>query len=382
MEMQTQQILERCKCLVSRPDFRSAYLTGIRSATRGISGCFSNYIPEEIIAAAGFHPLRIIGRYATSGHCGRSLYTPVCSFARDVFAAAELNALCPLSHVVFPNSCDSLRVLYQMWETELTPPPVHLLLHPIRADEHAIRYFARQIERLADALKAESGLSFTESQLADHIRRYNQTRRLLTQVYAAPDHMPPLLKGSDRIALVTAGMIMDRNEYNQILEQIVTESLSADSAGCEAGKRIMVIGPLVDNLDLLETIEQLGASIVADDVTNGSRYFDLDVALEGDLYENLARRYLRSGPSPTMSTGFQDDERFFRRRVMDLDLDGVIFINQKFCEPHVHSYLARREILREMKVSTLLLEVEHDRAAVGERDLLRIESFIDMLGQG
>jgi benzoyl-CoA reductase subunit C len=144
----------------------------------------------------------------------------------------------------------------------------------------------------------------------------------------------------------------------------------------------MVMGPLVDNLELLETIEQLGASIVADDVTNGSRYFDLDVGLDGNLYENLAKRYLQSGPSPTINTDIHDDERFFRRRVADLNPDGIIFINQKFCEPHVHNYLAKLEILKQMKLNTLMLEVEHDRAVVSERDLLRIESFIEMLGEG
>ena len=262
------------------------------------------------------------------------------------------------------------------------PPPIYVLLHPIQVDDHSVRYFAQQIEKLADILKNDSGLSFTDSQLADRIQRYNQTRQLLRKLYASPDGKQPFLKGSDRIALVTAGMTMDRDEYNEILQQIVTEGISAGSVEHEAGKRIMVVGPLVDNLELLETIEQLGASIVADDVTNGSRYFDLDVDLDGNLYENLAKRYLRSGPSPTMSTDIYDDERFFRRRVTDLNPDGIIFINQKFCEPHVHNYLAKLEILKEMKVNALMLEVEHDRAAVSERDLLRIESFTEMLGEG
>jgi len=368
--------------LVSQPDCRAAYLRDIQSKTRGVSGYFSNYIPEEIIAAVGFHPLRIIGRYETSSHHGQSLYTPVCSFARDIFAAAESGALSFVSNVIFPNSCDSLKVLQQMWESNLTLPPIYVLLHPIQVDDHSVRYFAQQIKKLADILRNDSGLSFTDSQLADRIQHYNQTRQLLRKLYASPDGKPPFLKGSDRIALVTAGMIMDRDEYNQILQQIMTEGLSAGSAERQAHRRIMVIGPLVDNLELLETIEQCGASIVADDVTNGSRYFGLDVDLEGNLYENMAKRYLRSGPSPTINSDVHDDERFFRRRVTDLNPDGIIFINQKFCEPHVHNYLAKLEILKQMKVNALMLEVEHDRAAVSERDLLRIESFIEMLGEG
>jgi benzoyl-CoA reductase subunit C len=380
--MQIQQILTKCKRLVSQPDYRAVYLWDIQSKTQGISCCFSNYIPEEMIAAAGFHPLRVIGRYETSSHHGQSLYTPVCSFARDIFAAAESGAFSFASNVIFPNSCDSLKVLRQMWESDPALPPIYVLLHPIQVDDHSVRYFAQQIKKLADILKNDSGLSFTDSQLADHIQCYNQTRHLLRELYTFTDDKSPFLKGSDRIALVTAGMIMDRDEYNQILQQIITEGLSADSVERKASKRIIVMGPLVDNLELLEAIEQLGASIVADDVTNGSRYFGLDVDLDGNLYENLAKRYLRSGPSPTINIDIYDDKRFFRQRVTDLRPDGIIFINQKFCEPHVHSYLAKMEILKEMRVNALMLEVEHNRATVSERDMLRIESFVEMLGEG
>ena len=140
----------------------------------------------------------------------------------------------------------------------------------------------------------------------------------------------------------------------------------------------MIVGPLVDNYMLLEQIEQLGAYIVYDDITNGARYCDMDVVIQGDLYENIARRYLLSGPSPTLNSNNPADDESFRKLICDLDLQGVIFINQKFCEPHVHNYLSRIETLKQMKINFLMLEVEHDRLAVSQRDLLRIESFIEV----
>ena len=60
---------------------------------------------------------------------------------------------------------------------------------------------------------------------------------------------------------------------------------------------------------------------------------------------------------------------------------GVIFINQKFCEPHVHNYLSKTDILKQMKINYLMLEIEHDRAELSERDLLRIESFVEIAGR-
>ncbi|MFZ9012104.1 MAG: hypothetical protein ACO20W_09465, partial [Anaerohalosphaeraceae bacterium] len=92
MKSMIHQTIETCRQLIDNPDARKEYLLGAQHNSHGLVGYFSNYIPEEILAAAGFHPLRIIGRYDTSGYHGRSLYTPVCSFARDVFVAAESGA--------------------------------------------------------------------------------------------------------------------------------------------------------------------------------------------------------------------------------------------------------------------------------------------------
>ena len=69
----------------------------------------------------------------------------------------------------------------------------------------------------------------------------------------------------------------------------------------------------------------------------------------------------------------------FREKVAKLDLDGVIYINQKFCEPHVHHYIAKAETLKQMGTPVLMLEIEHNRPEISERDLLRIESFLEVI---
>ncbi len=105
----TQKIIEKCKDLVSKPDCRHDYLLNIGERYRGISGYFSNYIPEEIIAATGLYPLRIIGFYDTTKNTGSAIFNPVCSFVQDVFSAACFGEFSLLKNIIFPNSCDSLK---------------------------------------------------------------------------------------------------------------------------------------------------------------------------------------------------------------------------------------------------------------------------------
>jgi benzoyl-CoA reductase subunit C len=374
-----QHLLEKCKNLVSKPDSRKAYLLDVPQKYRGITGYFSNYIPEEIIAAAGLYPMRIIGFWDTSKSPQRSLFNPVCSFVRDVFLAASCGEFSFLRNIVFPNSCDSLRVLRQMWEYEIKKPKAYTLLHPINADDSSVRYFAHQLKVFAAEMKNESGADFTDAELKKTIDKYNQTRGLLRQLYDIRK-TSTFLMGADAVALMTAGLILERDEYNSMLRQIIDEARQ-NSRDDKNLKRIMIMGPLTDNYALLDKIERFGAIIVDDDITNGSRYCSRDVEMTGDLYENIARRYLFADPSPTLNSSIKTDEQAFQRRINGLDLQGVIYINQKFCEPHVHNYLAKLKILKQSGINVLMLEIEHAGLDVSERDLLRIESFIEIAGR-
>jgi benzoyl-CoA reductase subunit C len=277
-----QTLLEKCKYLIFRPDYRKDYLLNASINYRGITGYFSNYIPEEIIAAAGLYPLRIIGFWNPSKSAGRSLFNPSCSFVRDVFLAANSGEFSFLKNIVFPNSCDSLKVLRQMWEYEIKKPKAYTLLHPINADDNSVRYFAQQLRSFAEEMKKESGVDFSDAELKKSIDKYNQTRGLLRQLYAIRK-TDTFLSGADAVAMMTAGLIMERNEYNSILRQTIDDVKQSPRSDKNL-KRIMIIGPLTDNYFLLDKIERLGAIIVDDDITNGRRYCSRDVETTGDLY--------------------------------------------------------------------------------------------------
>ena len=138
------------------------------------------------------------------------------------------------------------------------------------------------------------------------------------QLYAIRKSNKTFLSGADAIALMTAGLMMDRGEYNRILEQIVEDGRNQPPENDKPGKNILIIGPLVDNIGLLEQIESLGANIVDDDITNGFRYVGRDVRTQGDVYENLAERYLCSAPSPTLYTDPKHELQAFGDRMAGL----------------------------------------------------------------
>lgn len=372
----TRQLFETCRRLVSDPATRQATLDAIRPRCRGIVGCFSNYIPEEIVAAAGFHPVRMIGAFAPSAP-HRRLFNPVCSFVQDVYAAACAGEFASLDRVVFPNSCDSLKVLFQMWARDVSAPPAAALMHPVCASPEAVAYFAQRLRAFAEDLQQSPGRRFDDDDLKDTIDLYNETRDLLRQVYEMRSRRAGCLSGADAAALMTAGLILERPASHAMLRQVIDDTRYAVCPD-KGAKRIMLIGPLMDNIALLDAVEGLGASIVYEETSNGARYCDGDVETQGDLYENLARRYLTAGPSPTFGGDAEQEAERFRRRAAELDVDGVIYVNQKYCEPHVHNYLSKAEILKQMQIHVLMFEVEHGQSDLSAGDMLRLESFIEI----
>ncbi|MEO2046827.1 MAG: 2-hydroxyacyl-CoA dehydratase family protein, partial [Pirellulales bacterium] len=243
--------------------------------------------------------------------------------------------------------CVDMTIVYALPRSGLVQ--LYILLHPIKSDGNAIEYFAREIRRLSERLRNDYGASNSNADLKITIERYNQTRRLLRQLYKIRNTNDSFLKGSDTVALMTAGLLMDRDEYNSILNQIVKEGILTKPKRTIA-KRLMVVGPLLDNFAILNQIEDLGAYIAYDSTINGSRYFDLDVETEGDLYINLAKRYLLSEPSPTLASD-QPKEDYLNRLIVDYELHGIIYINQKFCEPHIHNYLFVADLLKKTIVT-------------------------------
>lgn len=338
--------------------------------SRKIAAYFSNYIPPEIIAAAGFHPLRIIGCFGTAG--SQPLPRPICSFVQDVFAAASNGMFADLGAILFPNSCDSLKALRQNWN--IASVPVLTLNHPINTDSHAAAFMADQLRRLASDLQQLNAANYSQAALRQSVTDYNRARHLLRRLYTLRSQGAAGLKYSDLSAVVTAGFIMDCTEYVNLLTHL-TEHLSENTPEAVPGSRILVAGPLVDHYALLAKIEERGGIIVDDDVTNGRRYCNNHVSEEGDLYEKIATSLLANA-SPSLNA--PSAETAFENRIRESAPDKVIFINQKHCEPHVHSCLEKKEFLDRMGIPHLIMHVEHAQTRVQADDLLRLESFLEM----
>ena len=87
----------------------------IKAANRKIIGHLCSYTPEEIIYAAGFHPLRLFSSKSDIVLAENHLQAYCCSLVRGVLEDSLSGKLDFIDGTVFPHTCDSIQRLSDIW---------------------------------------------------------------------------------------------------------------------------------------------------------------------------------------------------------------------------------------------------------------------------
>ncbi len=142
----------------------------------------------------------------------------------------------------------------------------------------------------------------------------------------------------------------------------------------------MIGGSEDDDTDFVRMVESVGATIVVDEHCTGTRYFwNLTRFQNGDIMQDLANRYIDRPPCPTKD--WEERRRFphILQLAKDYSVDGVILIQQKFCDPHECDIPPLKEYLNANGFPTLFLEFDVTVPLGPMR--IRVEAFLEMVGE-
>ena len=189
---------------------------------------------------------------------------------------------------------------------------------------------------------------------------------------------PGILTGGDVHAIVKGSMIMDRDYLVERLPEVI-EMLKErkPSTGTER-KRIVLTGSICDHPDVYAIFEKSGGVVVWDDLCTGSRYFEGLTDTDGDPVKAIADRYIERQicPAKHMSNTSRGDS--IVEMVRKNNVQGVIFLLLKFCDPHDFDYPYIKEFLDRENIPSMLLEIEDQLPSEGQL-MTRFETFIHML---
>jgi benzoyl-CoA reductase subunit C len=354
------------------------YGAGIKAGGTPVLGYLCSYAPEEIIHAAGVHPLRLFGTLESTIQADSHLQAYCCSLARGVLESALDGTLAFLDGAVFPHTCDTIQRLSDIWRLNTHFDFFADVVHPVRLDSGFAREYLEDIlQRFKCELEAWSGSKIDDAALARSIETFNAARKRLDDLYLMRSRDPDCISGSRVSSIVKASMILNRDELpgrlSRLLEEIKAGSYR--TGGTDDKKRLLVAGSLCDHPDFYSMVENSGGVVVWDDLCTGSRAFDGFIDPTGDHLKAIARRYFERRPCPSKHLSNTARGEALAAMAEKHKVQGILFFLLKFCDPHAFDYPYLKEYLEAKNIPVTLIEVEDSLPPEGQL-ATRLETFI------
>ena len=336
------------------------------------------YTPLQMIAAAGFAPYRVLPMTEAPDRTGRLLHDNLCPHVKCILDRALGGDLPPLAGMVFMNSCDAMRRLYDAWRTLPGGAPSVLIDLPVTAEEPSVMFFAGELERLAGTLEAWGGEPLSPARIFRGIEEVNALSTLLTAL-------------SDRVDSGTLkdGPARQQEAFNRAATAPLSETaafiralLAEPAEGCDPDSApLYLFGNVLPDPEVFRLFADCGARIAASDLCSGTRLFQpVAVGAGEDPYRGLARAVL--GQRPCARTFDPSHPVRIAEDILDAartaGARGVICHTVKFCDPYLARLSAVRLRLQEEGIPFLLLEGDCTLRSIGQQRT-RIEAFVEML---
>ena len=282
-----------------------------------------------------------------------------------------------LDGVIHSYTCDATCWLFNIWCRNLKPAFSFMLSPPYMNSDEAVAYCTAEFTALVAALEDFTGKRFSAEKLRKSIGLYDAARERIGAIYRA-NRNGAAVRYLDLYWMNLALQVLPIERvvpfYDEYLSNI--GQLPPRSRG---KRRIMISGSVVSDCDILERIEALGGEIVADDTCLGYRLVQGSVLPHEDPLSALARYDLNRPPCSSRAD-FPARKEYIRETIADFGVNAVIFMHQKFCEPHLADHPFLKRTLMEMGIPQVQLELEAE--GLSGQIQTRLEGFFEMLEAG
>jgi benzoyl-CoA reductase subunit C len=356
-------IIERFRSITKDP---YEYAKSLQAKGHLLAGYMCTHVPEEILYAAGIIPVRILSSHVSQAMTRSYMHETYCSFSHDCAYQGLSHHYDFLDLIVTSSSCIHMGEAFNVWvrfagfqgKSFLIPYPHIIETKPAAA------FMVESFGEFKQFLEKFVKKSITDDDLESAIQVYNRTRRLLKRLWEFLRSDNPPITGPEVEAVTLASQLMDKQECNQLLEQLV-QRLESEPGKRPSGVRLMVSGGACDDLGIFDLIEHLdySASLIFIDSCTATRYFWFEVP-EGrpDKLKALAEGYLSRIPCPAKDnvpgTGEKKRFRFIQQFIEEFRPDGVVLLYQRFCSPQPMDVVALKPILDKLGIPWTELELD------------------------
>ncbi len=339
-------------------------------------GWFCSYVPEEIILAAGCRPVRLEGRVERFQEIDSYLNANLCFTIRNIFESGLTNQYDDLNAVIFANSCDGMRRLYELWSHYIQTPTAYFLEIPKNRDENSAAFFSSSLLNLKRQMEEDFAISITAERLVQAGIQMNERRGKMLELFGRQKLSPPPCKGSELYNLAIQESRLPKRDIDRKIQFALEKTYPVQSAG-KAAPRLLVSGNEGASFTLFQLIEKSGADVVLFDTCRGMNHYTGMVSMEKDPIQSIARRYLFK---PTCARMPGNAERMERLTALidEYAIDGVVYSGVQFCDYSLFESALIEPFLKERSLPVLFVENDYIWSNK-EQIRTRIEAFVEMI---
>jgi len=372
------QALKEMKRLTS-PFPESTFVKDWKARGKRVIGYVGPGVPEEMIHAAKMLPLRVSGdnEPVPTDKVDAYLMPNVTTFARSVFQTVLDGKWDFLDGVVSSITNEASRRMDDNWLAYKRRPYMDALYLPLKQTEHAVDMYLADLEDWRNRISEFRGARIVDRDLRRSIEIYNRGRELMQKLYELRKGECPPVTGAETLEVVKAATRLPREQFNELLEQLLDE-ITRTGRKIKKGKRLMIVGSALENSTWIDTIEDLDAVVVTDELDAGTRYFWGTVDTSLPPMEALARYYISGRPpgARIWPAGKRFEHIF--NMAGQYKVDGVISEILRNDAEYGHDKLFLDKEMKERGIPILELDVEYGESASGQMRT-RVEAFLEMI---
>lgn len=356
------------------------------SAGKKVVGYSCSYVPGEVFYAADILPVRFRGVGTHSLEIGDAYFGPfICTFPKCLLQLAGEGHYSFLDGVIITPGCDSMRRLDECWRKAgedypgIVPDFFHYFDVPHKGEAHGLIWFTEEIRILIKKIERHFKVMITDETLRHAIRVFNKGRALIRSLDDLRRPGEVRILGTEAFAISVAGTVLPRDTFTRELELFIASAQKRPPIPQGDRKRLMVVGSISDNLELLSLLENTGAIVVTENLCFGVRDDAHAISEDGDPVEALAKAYLGESTCPRMFGKYTKRLAILKNMISAARVDGVVLQNIRFCDLHGSENGIFERDLESQGIPCLRLEREYGPLVEKGRIKMRIDAFLERL---
>jgi benzoyl-CoA reductase/2-hydroxyglutaryl-CoA dehydratase subunit BcrC/BadD/HgdB len=373
-----EKMFREINALIDTPSNR--HVDKWKAAGKPVIGYFCQYMPPELILAAGALPLRMRGVGSEdSSHADAYLSGHVCTYVRHTINLVLEGYYDVLDGEISLNSCDHVRRCADVLRKKTSIPFHGFISVPRNPRESLYGYYKKELQKLVAEMQDHFGIHISDDDLRDAIANMNENRRRLHLLSALRREDQPKLSGAEALSVHIASQVVPPNAFCEMADRLMKALKDRPGLASPRG-RLILIGAELDEPEYVEAVESQGALVVADMLCFGERaVLDLLDEKTADPLDTIARAYFFRSSCARMIGDFPNRWENLKQLATAVRADGIVFEKIVFCDPWAaeqHNLIVRSK--REKFIPILTLSREYGIVPTGQVKT-RVQAFVEKI---